>query len=52
MSHRVLVRQLHEVTFNTPDGPLTVAIALLLDRRVAIYEWDEEHGSRWSVPTR
>jgi hypothetical protein len=41
---RVRARQLHEITYSTVDGVLPVAIVLLEDDRVAIYEWDEEHG--------
>ena len=41
---RIRARQLHETTYVTPDGSLTVAIVLTEDDRIGIYEWDEEHG--------
>ena len=41
---RIRAKRLHEKTYTTPEGPLTVAIVLLEDDRVAVYEWDEEHG--------
>jgi hypothetical protein len=44
MSQRVRAAKLEEITFNTPEGPLTVAVLLLVDGRIGIYEWDEEHG--------
>ncbi len=44
MSQRVRAKELHEITFDTPEGPLTIAVVLLLDGRIGIYEWDEDYG--------
>jgi hypothetical protein len=41
---RVRAKQLHETTYTTPEGTLTVAIVLTEDDRIGVYEWDEEHG--------